>query len=280
MDKNNVNMQEATNSSPYKISYPKGGKTNILISIPHCGTAFPNEIIDHYDQSKIPKPDDTDWFLEKLYDFANELGITVIEAVYSRWVIDLNRTPQNKSLYNDGRIITSLCPVTDFLGEAIYTYSNDEPNKEEVQRRLQVYHEPYHEKIDLILNELKNEFGNVLFWDAHSIRRNVNTIQENDFPDLILGDNDGKTASLKIIETTLNSLKQSKLSVEHNHPFKGGFLTRSKGDPENNIHALQLEMSKDLYMSNNEMDYDNSKAEEIKRTLIKTFKNLINLMNE
>ena len=78
----------------------------------------------------------------------------------------------------------------------------------------------------------------------------------------------------------MNSLKESNLSVEHNHPFKGGFLTRSKGDPENNIHALQLEMSKDLYMSNNEMNYDESKSKEIKRTLIKTFNNLIALMNE
>ena len=273
-------MQEGIKSLPYKISYPKGKKTNILLSIPHCGTAFPEEIISHYNASKISQPDDTDWYLEQLYDFANELGITVIEAIYSRWVIDLNRTPQNKSLYDDGRIITSLCPVTDFKGEALYTSIDHEPTQEEIQRRLQTYYQPYHVKIDLILDELKNEFGAVLFWDAHSIRRNVSTIQKDDFPDLILGNNDGKTASSKIIKNALESLQENNLSLEHNHPFKGGFLTRSKGDPENNIHALQLEMSKDLYMSNNEMNYDESKSKEIKRTLIKTFKNLIHVMNE
>ncbi|MDB3905068.1 N-formylglutamate amidohydrolase [Crocinitomicaceae bacterium] len=273
-------MQEGTKSIPYKISYPKGTKTNILLSIPHCGTAFPEEIMNHYKTSKIIQPDDTDWYLEKLYDFANELGITVIEAIYSRWVIDLNRTPENKSLYDDGRIITSLCPVTDFKGDPLYISAQHEPTNKEIQRRLHKYYEPYHEKIDLILDELRNEFGNVLFWDAHSIRRNVSTIQKDDFPDLILGNNDGKTASSKIIENALNSLQKSNLTVKHNHPFKGGFLTRSKGDPENNIHALQLEMSKDLYMSNNEMNYDESKSIEVKKSLIKTFKNLIQLMNE
>ena len=79
-------------------------------------------------------PDDTDWYLEKLYDFAASMGVTVIEAVYSRWVIDLNRTPQNKNLYNDGRIITALCPTTDFLGDPLYKSREFEPGRNEVER--------------------------------------------------------------------------------------------------------------------------------------------------
>ena len=142
--------------------------------------------------------------LQELYDFASEMGVTIIEAVYSRWVIDLNRTPENQNLYHDGRIITALCPKTDFLGIPIYTNSENEPSKNEIQRRLKAYYTPYHEKIDHLLIDLKKEFGEVLFWDAHSIRRNVRTIQEGDFPDLILGNNDETTASKKIIEIIEN----------------------------------------------------------------------------
>ena len=80
------------------------------------------------------------------------------------------------------------------------------------------------------MSELKKEFETVIFWDAHSIRRNVSTIQKADFPDLILGNNDGLTASKNIIESALNSLKKSGLCLTHNTPFKGGYLTRSKGD--------------------------------------------------
>ena len=79
------------------------------------GLFFPNELEKDFKKEMASSPDDTDWDLNKLYDFASDLGVTTIEAVYSRWVIDLNRTPQNKSLYSDGRIITSLCPVTNFF---------------------------------------------------------------------------------------------------------------------------------------------------------------------
>lgn len=265
---------------PFKITIPKTKKVGFLLSIPHSGILFPDEIKSHYNTSQAMHPDDTDWYLQILYDFASEMGITVIEAIYSRWVIDLNRTPQNQSLYDDGRIITSLCPITDFMGNNLYVSSDMEPSNEEIKRRLTQYYDPYHHKINILLRELKNDFGNVIFWDAHSIRRNVSTIQKEDFPDLILGNNDGKTASTEIINNALNTLKESGLQVEHNRPFKGGYLTRSKGDPTNKIHALQLEMSKDLYMANNEIDYSESKANEIKKTLKQTFKNLIKLMNE
>ena len=267
-------------STPFKITLPKIKKVGILLSIPHCGVLFPEEISNEYNQKHISCPDDTDWDLNRLYDFAAEIGITTIEAIYSRWVIDLNRTPQNESLYNDGRIITSLCPKTDFIGNSIYKSLDKEPSEAEIQRRLEVYYLPYHQKIDALLKELKKDFEKVIFWDAHSIRRNVSTIQKEDFPDLILGNNDGQTAESSIIEIALQSLTKSHLNVQNNHPFKGGYLTRSKGNPSSNIHALQLEMSKDLYMSNNELEYDEKKAEVIKQVLNETFTNLISYIHE
>ena len=102
----------------------------------------------------IENPDDTDWNLDLLYDFAPKLGITTIVANYSRWVIDLNRDPENKSLYNDGRIITSLCPTTNFLGENIYNVGK-EPSKENIEDRLLNYYWPYHNKIDNLINNFK-----------------------------------------------------------------------------------------------------------------------------
>ena len=267
------------NPVAFKITYPQNKKVGILLSIPHCGICFPNEIKKDYKTEMASFPDDTDWDLNKLYDFASEMGITTIEAVYSRWVIDLNRTPQNKSLYTDGRIITSLCPVTNFFGDPIYNSKEKEPSEKEIQRRLENYFNPYHDKVDVLLSELKNEFETVVFWDAHSIRRNVSTIQKSDFPDLILGNNDGLTADLNIIETALNSLKKSGLYLTHNTPFKGGYLTRSKGDPSNGIHALQLEMSKDLYMSQDESVYDFAKADKIKEHLKSVFRNLTSLID-
>lgn len=260
---------------PYYLIEPRSKKIPFILSIPHCGTEFPEEIKEHFVSSMMETPDDTDWCLDKLYDFAKDFGISTIFAKYSRWVIDLNREPDSKPLYDDGRIITELCPTTDFLGNDIYKRKEFEPNQVEKERRLSEYFHPYHQKIDEIIQELKSEFGQVLFWDGHSIRRNVPTIQEEPFPDFILGNNDGKTAGQGIINTAFKSLEDSAWQINHNQPFKGGYLTRSKGNPKGNVHALQLEMSKDLYMSHDELKYDKRKAEKVKRLLIATFENLI-----
>ncbi|MDG1349852.1 MAG: N-formylglutamate amidohydrolase [Crocinitomicaceae bacterium] len=268
-----------SNTTPFELIVPKTKKTPFILSIPHCGIAFPNELKNTYNQSLISAPDDTDWFLEILYDFAEDMGITIIKAVYSRWVIDLNRTPENQSLYNDGRIITSLCPTTDFLGKPLYLSKEHEPNAEEIQRRLKTYYWPYHNKIDMLLEDCKASFGKALLWDAHSIRRHVETIQKKAFPDLILGNNDLQTANKPYVDTALKHLGSGPYKITHNTPFKGGYITRSKGNPAENIHALQLEMCKDLYMSSKETIYDVSRAATIKKMLKNTFNHLIHQLN-
>lgn len=258
---------------------PTGAEVPILISVPHCGTEFPEELRDQYNPALISAPDDTDWFVQQLYDFAPSMGMTLIAAKYSRWVIDLNRDPQSKPLYTDGRIITALCPSTTFLGEPLYLDKRTEVNSEEVNRRLEKYYHPYHKQVEENLIRLKNKFGKVLLWDCHSIRQTVLTIQKEKFPDLILGDVDGTSASPGLIETTLSNLDHGAYSVNHNHPFKGGFITRHFGRPSENIHALQLEMSKVNYMDDAELRYDKSRADKMRDLLQKTFSKLIDQLN-
>jgi len=259
---------------PYKIRPPEGTRVPLLLSVPHCGTQFPDEVKNQYKTSLISAPDDTDWFVDKLYDFAPAMGITMISSVYSRWVIDLNRDPDNKPLYTDGRIITGLCPLTDFLGESIYIDGRTELEAAEIERRKEYYYQPYHTKLQQLLDELKSEFGKVLLWDCHSIRQYVKTIYKDKFPDLILGDSDGSSASPDTIALAFNTLKSSDYVVEHNFPFKGGYITRQYGKPLQNQQVMQLEMSKINYMDDSESSYDNVRAEEMRTVLRNTLKAL------
>jgi N-formylglutamate deformylase len=247
----------------------------VLISVPHCGTFFPPELKDQYKPELIQAPDDTDWFVDQLYDFAPALGITMITANYSRWVVDLNRDPQSKSLYADGRVITGLCPTTNFLGEPIYKDERKEISLVEIENRVTRYYEPYHQRIEKELARLHQKFGKVLLWDCHSIRQFVPSIHAEKFPDLILGDADGASASSELIATAIDSLQNSGYSFSHNHPFKGGYITRHYGNPEVNRHALQLEMSKINYMDDHEINFNLAKAKEMQSTLEKVFRNLI-----
>jgi N-formylglutamate deformylase len=264
--------------SPFRVQYPESKRVPILVSIPHCGTRFPEELITQYTPNLIQAPDDTDWFVNQLYDFAPQMGITVISAVYSRWVIDLNRDPENKPLYSDGRIITGLCPTTNFLGESIYADGRESLDPTEVGRRLKQYYWPYHNELTGLLESIKSEFGHVLIWDAHSIRAEVPTIYKGKFPDLILGDVSETSATPNIIEAAIKQLYSSNYSVRHNDPFKGGFITRHYGRPKEKQHALQLEMSKVNYMDDTETMYDQNRAEKIRMLLKSTFTTLTALL--
>ncbi|MEQ9426503.1 MAG: N-formylglutamate amidohydrolase [Cyclobacteriaceae bacterium] len=257
----------------FKVVEARNKKVPIIVSVPHCGTQFPNEIRQEYDQSLIQSPDDTDWFVDQLYGFVSEMGITMIKSVYSRWVIDLNRDPESKPLYSDGRIITDLVPTTTFKGEKLYV--DQSPTSQEVERRVEKYYRPYHDKLQSLIEDLKQEFGKVLLWEAHSIRQFVPTIHPEKFPDLILGNADSTTCDPSLIDIAVKRLSKGGYSFSHNHPFKGGYITRHFGDPENNVNALQLEMTKVNYMGDDEITFDEQRANKMRDHLKSVFEELI-----
>lgn len=259
---------ETLNPKPFFIQEPTAKAVPVIISIPHCGTAFPPELEDHYLPNQVSEVDDTDWFLQDLYSFASEMGITIIQAKYSRWVIDLNRDPESAPLYNDGRIITGLTTTTDFLGNPIYKPGH-EPDQTEINRRLKLYYWPYYEALTSLLEMRKKEFGRVLLWDAHSIRESVPTIRPEKFPQMILGSADETSAHPELIKLALHHLR-SDYQVNHNDPFKGGYITRYFGKPQNNVHALQLERNKNLYMNDAELEFDLERANKMRITLKNT----------
>ena len=210
----------------------------VVLSIPHAGTFIPEDITAQLKQNLLP-PDDTDWFVDTLYSFAFSLGIPVIKANYSRWVIDLNRNPDDTPLYNDKRVITALCTTTTFTGENIYQDERIQVDANEVDCRREEYFTPYHTALQQLLNEVKIQFGSVLLWDCHSICRFVPSIYPAAFPDLILGSADGTSASQDVIDKAVSLLSNSSYSFSHNFPFKGGHITRHYGKPQVHQHALQ-----------------------------------------
>lgn len=255
---------------PFTITAAASGLVPIIISVPHCGTLFPDQIKSEFKSELITAPDDTDWFVNKLYDFVPSMGMTMIAAVYSRWVIDLNRDRDSKPLYTDGRIITELCPTTTFLGEPLYIDRRKSVEPSDMNWRIEKFYDPYHAKIQELLDGLIAKFECALLWDCHSIRQIVPTIQNDKFPDLILGSADEKSAGQVFIDTALKNLSSGSYSLNHNHPFKGGTITRNFGKPKKNQHALQLEMSKVNYMDDLELKYHEGRANKMREVLKRT----------
>ena len=166
------------------------------------------------------------------------------------------------------------------FGESIYSDDRIEVTAEDIAYRVDAYYTPYHQKLDELLQSLKQEFGVVLLWDCHSIKQYVPTIHKEKFPDLILGDADGTSASPGLIETAIRNLEASGYSFQHNYPFKGGYITRHYGRPSENQHALQLEMSKVKYMDDEELNYDHGRSEKMRYVLRNTLGELIDRLSE
>jgi N-formylglutamate deformylase len=123
---------------PYRF-YP--GHTPLLVSMPHVGTHVPEALARRMTKAALDVPD-TDWNVDRLYDFLGADGAGVLAATHSRYVIDLNRPPDNRPLY-PGASNTELCPLTLFDDSPIYVERGG-PEPEEVADRLDRYWRPYH----------------------------------------------------------------------------------------------------------------------------------------
>ncbi len=187
---------------------------------------------------------DTDWHLERLYDFLGELGASVLVATHSRYVVDLNRPPDNASLY-PGQDMTGIVPLDTFHREPLYL-PGFPPSEDEVAQRIETYWRPYHQRLQQALAEIKARHGYALLWDAHSIFSVLPRFFAGTLPDLNLGTADGKSCARGIGETLAKSVEGYRVAL--NARFKGGYITRHYGDPANGVHAVQLELSEATYM--------------------------------
>lgn len=222
------------------------GSVPLLLSIPHCATQLPPEIAATMTPAALELTD-TDWHVDTLYDFAGDMGIGVIRPRYSRYVIDLNRPPDDSELY-PGANGTGLCPTTTFANEALYRQGH-EPDDAEIARRLDSWWRPYHSKLQSELQRLRERHGVALLFEAHSIASVVPRLFEGQLPDLNVGTADGAScapALMQQVQTVLDG--QSKYSHVTNGRFKGGYITRAYGQPEKGVHALQLELAQCNYM--------------------------------
>ncbi|SIT43237.1 N-formylglutamate deformylase [Paraburkholderia ribeironis] len=222
------------------------GEIPLLVSIPHLGTEIPAEIAQDMTDAAHAVAD-TDWHLDRLYSFAKSAGASILGARYSRYVIDLNRPPGGESLY-PGQTTTGLCPTETFRGEPLYL-DDKAPTQEQVQMRLEKYWRPYHEKLRAELDRMKQQFGQVLLWEAHSIASVLPRLFEGKLPDLNIGTNAGASCDASILDAISAELvKGQPFTWVANGRFKGGFITRAFGQPSNGIHAVQLEMCQSSYM--------------------------------
>jgi N-formylglutamate deformylase len=229
------------------------GTTPLLVSLPHDGTALPDDIAARMTPAARRVPD-TDWHVSRLYAFARELGASMIVPKYSRYVVDLNRPPDDVSLY-PGQNTTGLCPVVQFSGKPVYL-PGQEPAPDEIAVRIERCWRPYHEALAAEIARIKAAHGRVVLWEGHSIKSAVPFLFDGHLPDFNLGTANGASCSADLQRRLIGELEvQKNYTFVANGRFKGGYITRHYGDPENGVDAVQLELAQCNYMDEESFEY-------------------------
>ncbi len=222
------------------------GTAPLLVSIPHAGTLIPHALERRLTPAALQRAD-VDWHLPRLYEFVHAMGATVIGANYARHVIDLNRPPQDESLY-PGQDVTGLLPMDTFRKEPLYL-PGETPDAAERDERRERFWRPYHEALRAELERLRARHGQVVLWDAHSICSELPRFFEGKLPDLNLGTADGRACAPAVQAAAEAPMKaQGGYTHVSNGRFKGGWITRHYGAPGSGVHALQLELCQCTYM--------------------------------
>ena len=243
------------------------GTAPLLISLPHDGTELPDAIAARMTESARQVPD-TDWHVSRLYAFARELGASMIVPRYSRYVVDLNRPPDDESLY-PGQNTTGLCPLVQFSGEPVYR-AGQEPDKREIAKRVKTYWRPYHDALAEEIARIRAQYGRVVLWEGHSIRSVVPFLFDGRLPDFNLGTAGGASCSAGLQRKLVHLFEAQKdYSFVVNGRFKGGYVTRHYGKPIEGVDAIQLELAQLNYMNEDTFEYDEAKAPRV-QTLIRS----------
>ena len=241
------------------------GSAPLFVSLPHDGTELPDDIAARLTPSARRVPD-TDWHVSRLYAFARELGASMIVPRYSRYVIDLNRPPDNASLY-PGQNTTGLCPIVQFSGDAVYK-AGAEPSNTDIAARIETFWRPYHDALRTELARIRAAHGRVVLWEGHSIRSVVPFLFDGRLPDFNLGTSGGASCSVALQSRLVEVLAAARdHSYVVNGRFKGGYITRHYGEPARDIEAIQLELAQLNYMDEDSFEYRENLAAKTQRAL-------------
>ena len=227
-------------TDPFCIHLPTSEMCPIVASIPHSGLAIPEAIahtLNEQYQNYLPNQD---WHLTKLYDFLPSLGITVLEAIYSRYVVDLNRAAQQPFF---GNFWTSVIPEKTAFDAPLYKTS---PSQDQIKKRLEQFYHPYHNKLKNLLDQMLEQFDRVYLLDLHSFLGLIDDA-------VCLGNVNGQSCSELLISTVESEFSKKGYHVVQNKVFSGGFITRHYGQMSQ-VEALQIEIRYPTYLNPTQLD--------------------------
>jgi N-formylglutamate amidohydrolase len=238
---------------------PASQSVPFVFSSPHSGSYYPARFLSQsrLDRNTIRRSED--FAIDSLFGAAVALGAPLVKANFPRAYLDANREPMelDPKMFSgplppganslSSRVAGGLGTVPRVVGEGLDIYAARLPVAEAIDRIERLYC-PYHEKLAAVLEETRDRFGYAVLIDCHSMPGGVRTGSASPKPDVIVGDRYGTSSAQELTRHAIAALRRLGLQVAYNKPYAGGFITEHYGRPVNGIHAIQIEISRRLYM--------------------------------
>ncbi len=237
----------------------------LIVSSPHSGRNYPPDFVAASALTPLRLRSSEDSFVEDIFSYAPDLGASLIQALFPRVFVDVNRQPYelDPTMFSDSLphyVITQNSRISAGLGTIARVVSNGErvyKNKltfQEAEERINHFYRPYHDALQTLINNTKDEFGYCILLDCHSMpsgrigTNNPSQSKPSRLAEIVLGDCHGTSCHPHIMKSSNEFLTGCGFSVRRNIPYAGGFITRNYGKPKEGVHALQIELNRALYM--------------------------------
>jgi N-formylglutamate amidohydrolase len=230
------------------------GRTPVIFEVPHAGLEIPEPLRDEILANPDTLKRDADLYVDELCKLVPDAGAALLSARNSRYVVDLNRAPDDVELGlpDEG----SGARLGQPRGVVWRVTTDGRPalrhplDAEGVSQRLARYHAPYHACLRDALETTRRRFGYVVLVAGHSmpsaVRRGVREVERR--ADIVPGSLGGTSADPRVVELVDQHFREAGLSVRHDDPYRGGFTTAHYGRPAHKQHAIQIEINRALYM--------------------------------
>jgi N-formylglutamate amidohydrolase len=248
----------------------------LVFNSAHSGRDYPERFLamTRLDQLSIRQSEDA--FVDQLFARAPHLGTPLLRAHFPRAYLDVNREPWelDPAMFSEPlpqRYNTTSPRVAAGLGTLARVVAENKPiyreqlTVDDARMRIEGIYQPYHATLQQLLTESMARFGVAVLVDCHSMPR-LSRSGDRVAPDIVLGDRYGTTCARVLMDLAETVFSGAGLRVARNRPYAGGFCTRTYGRPQHGVHALQVEISRHLYM--NEVTLEKTAGFEAVRQLV------------
>ncbi len=255
---------------------PRRMMAPLVFNSAHSGRDYPERFLrmTRLDHLSIRQSEDA--FVDELFARAPHLGAPLIRAHFPRAYLDVNREPWelDPTMFVEPlseRFNTTSPRVAAGLGTLARVVAENKPiyrerlTLDDARMRIEGIYQPYHATLQRLLTDAHATFGVAVLIDCHSMPR-LSRSGDRLGPDIVLGDRYGTTCAPVLADIAEMIFAGAGLRVARNRPYAGGFCTRTYGRPQHGIHALQIEVSRHLYM--NEVTLEKSDGFAAMRQLI------------